>query len=321
MKKLLLKNVKSSGKSKQTHIPSLDQPWSLLRATLESIAEGILVVDLNGKILNYNTPFLKIWNLSKDILDKQDVHQVLEDMFAQLPEAYIFERSIRKFKKTIASKTPQCIQSYKKRVIEYYSKPYRVEKSIAGRVWVFRDITEQTLVAEKLTFQATHDSVTHLPNRILFMDRMQQAINFAQTHKTIFAILFLDLDHFKNINDQLMHEFGDKLLYAVGKRLSALIRSEDTIARFGGDEFVLIAQLLHDVKDAATLAQKILTSFQQVFRIHNQKILLSTSIGIACYPKDGKSMKDLLHHADLAMYHAKEKGGNQYRYYENALTN
>lgn len=171
----------------------------------------------------------------------------------------------------------------------------------------------------KLEFQATHDSLTGLPNRTLLQDRINQAIINSNRQKNHFAVLFFDLDRFKSVNDSLTHQIGDELLKAVAKRLTVLMRAEDTIARFGGDEFVMIVPALQGNESSVSVAHKVLGAFGQPFKIKGMNINLSTSIGISLYPQDGKNSKELLRNADLAMYHAKERGGEQFRFYTQTL--
>jgi diguanylate cyclase (GGDEF)-like protein len=173
--------------------------------------------------------------------------------------------------------------------------------------------------AIKLEFQATHDSLTELPNRILLHDRINQAILSSNRQQNQFALLFFDLDHFKLVNDSLTHQIGDELLKTVAKRLIKTMRAEDTVARFGGDEFVMIVSSLRGTDGAVSVAHKVLRAFEQPFKIQGKTINLSTSIGISIYPQDGKNAKELLRNADLAMYYAKKRGGEQFRFYTHTL--
>lgn len=160
---------------------------------------------------------------------------------------------------------------------------------------------------------ATHDSLTGLPNRMLFSDRLAQALAQAHRRKKKFAVMLLDLDHFKDVNDSLGHSVGDQLLRAVGNRLRGLLRKGDTIARVGGDEFLLLVSEIARLKDVKTVAQKILDAFQKSVVFDSHTLQISASIGVAIYPDDGDNDDTLLHHADIAMYRAKEKGRGNYQ--------
>lgn len=172
---------------------------------------------------------------------------------------------------------------------------------------------------EELQYQATHDALTGLPNRILLQDRLQQAILNAERNHTFFAVLFFDLDRFKLINDSLSHAAGDELLCEVAKRLRAKIRAADTFSRLGGDEFVMLIPNLTDPNEIRHFAENILDEFTEPHFIAGHEISLTSSIGIALYPKDGKKKDVLLRNADIAMYHAKELGANQYQFYSEKM--
>ncbi|WP_444998161.1 EAL domain-containing protein [Aliikangiella sp. IMCC44359] len=168
---------------------------------------------------------------------------------------------------------------------------------------------------EQLYQKAHFDSLTGLPNRYLLVDRLHQAISKSFRNKTNLALLFLDLDRFKIINDNLGHQNGDLLLKEVAKRLSKLAREGDTVARLGGDEFVFLLENLSTPKDAARTARRIIDSFKTPFRLQEHILHVSTSIGISIYPDDGSDDKMLLKNADISMYHAKEKGPGQFSFY------
>jgi diguanylate cyclase len=167
----------------------------------------------------------------------------------------------------------------------------------------------------QLRHLATHDALTGLPNRVLLDDRLQQAIAHADRDKRSFAVLVCDLDRFKLINDSLGHRAGDELLQEVARRLLTVVRTADTVARFGGDEFVLIGTSIGDAEDAAGLAARVMDALQPPVRISTIDIHTSPSIGIAMYPDDGASMETLLAHADAAMYSAKQHGRGNFRRY------
>ncbi len=162
---------------------------------------------------------------------------------------------------------------------------------------------------------ATHDTLTGLPNRQLFEDRLKQAISISERYDKSFALLFLDLDGFKNINDSLGHDYGDNILIETSKRLETCLRATDTLARIGGDEFTVIVTNLANPKFAATVAKKMMKILSTPFEVKQQQLFITTSIGISIYPLDSKNATALIKHADTAMYHAKDSGRNIYRYY------
>jgi len=187
---------------------------------------------------------------------------------------------------------------------------------------LIRDISkqkeqEQALLDEKmiLNYKANHDVLTMLPNRALFNDRLSQAIKSAHRHKSLFAVMFIDLDEFKPINDSFGHMVGDKVLQEVSSRLKSIIREEDTLARLGGDEFVILMQNIKASEDVSILAEKIIDKLSIVMYIDEHKIQISASIGISLYPQNSIDPEELLKYADSAMYKAKDAGKNNFQFY------
>jgi diguanylate cyclase (GGDEF)-like protein/PAS domain S-box-containing protein len=183
---------------------------------------------------------------------------------------------------------------------------------------IIRDITERKRTAARLDYLATHDMLTGLPNRTLFADRLEQALTRSVWNKRLVAVMFLDLDHFKAINDTMGHDAGDLLLQSVTTRLTAVVRDGDTVARQGGDEFTIILIDMARIDDVALVAQKILNAMTQPFDLNGHQMAVTFSIGIACYPVDGTDAPTLLKHADSALYRAKERGRNTYQLYSAA---
>jgi diguanylate cyclase (GGDEF)-like protein/PAS domain S-box-containing protein len=178
-----------------------------------------------------------------------------------------------------------------------------------------QDITDRRQQEEHILHQAHFDSLTELPNRFLALDRLSQLINEARRNSDRVAVLFLDLDDFKKINDTLGHDTGDKLLKEAASRLHSVLRSGDTVGRLGGDEFIILLGGLADVADTRPVAEALLNEFTQAFRIDSRELVLTASIGIAIYPEDGDNLSELLRNADSAMYHSKEQGRNTYSYF------
>ncbi len=201
-----------------------------------------------------------------------------------------------------------------------YTGNSQSSSSYTGTYGVARDVTERKIAEETINFQAYHDLLTKLPNRALLRDRLSLAISQAKREDEKLAVMFLDLDRFKNINDSLGHMIGDELLQQVSMRLKECIRAADTLARFGGDEFTLMLPRLHNARDdACKLANKITNILKQPFNIEGHELYVSASIGIALYPQDGTSIDTLIKHADVAMYHVKGQGKNGYQFYSNEM--
>jgi diguanylate cyclase (GGDEF)-like protein/PAS domain S-box-containing protein len=197
----------------------------------------------------------------------------------------------------------------------------------SSKMELIRDVTEQKLAEQKindqnkkLSYQAHHDSLTGLPNRTLFNDRLSQSLEKAKRNNSKIALLFLDLDHFKKINDSLGHDVGDEVLKYITSRLKKSLRDEDTIARLGGDEFAIILEDVKNAQDASLVANDIINSLSKPIHINTHNLYVSSSIGISIYPDDGNSVTNLLKFADSAMYKAKDEGRNNYQYYNAQLT-
>ncbi len=187
--------------------------------------------------------------------------------------------------------------------------------SITHFVSTGRDITERMQTQEQLQYLAQHDALTELPNRVLLLDRLKQGLARARWHRRLVAVLFVDLDRFKTINDTLGHEVGDRLLQQLADRFRRSVREGDTVARFGGDEFVILLDDVADESDIAAIAKKVLETLAPPFEIDDQRLYITASIGISLYPNDGEDSGILLKHADIAMYRAKELGKNTYQFF------
>ncbi|HVL01582.1 MAG TPA: EAL domain-containing protein, partial [Dongiaceae bacterium] len=201
---------------------------------------------------------------------------------------------------------------------------YEVEKASGKRAFrgtygIARDITDRKQAENFMRFQAYHDLLTGLPNRSLFRDRLSLAISHAKRANTKVAVMFLDLDRFKIINDTLGHNIGDLLIQAVARRISECLREGDTLSRFGGDEFTLLLPNLKTQNDAAIIARKIISELKEVFFIEQHEIVISGSIGIAMYPEHGEQIDPLIQNADIAMYHTKSHGKNGHQFFSEQM--
>jgi diguanylate cyclase (GGDEF)-like protein len=206
----------------------------------------------------------------------------------------------------------------------------RIASSIASLIYsgdnlveikgAVQDVTERKGAEEQLQHAATHDALTGLPNRYLFKDRLDQAFHTAERAKHAVAVLLIDLDHFKEINDTLGHPAGDALLLEVGARLTGLARSCDTVARLGGDEFAIICTELFEMQNVGVFAQRCIDALSRPFEIEDQLVRSGCSIGISCYPTDGQKADQLIKYADLALYQSKARGRGVYHLYNNDMS-
>jgi diguanylate cyclase (GGDEF)-like protein/PAS domain S-box-containing protein len=191
--------------------------------------------------------------------------------------------------------------------------------SVAGRVVAFRDVSVARATSLEMSHLAQHDPLTNLPNRVLFNDRLTQAISLAQRQGKQLAVVFIDLDHFKKINDSLGHDVGDKILQSVASRLLGCVRRSDTVSRLGGDEFVVLLSQMEHAEDAAFSARKILRAFTKPHIIDKRSLNVNVSIGLSTYPTDGRNAESLMNRADNAMYEAKQEGRNNYRFFRSEM--
>jgi len=193
------------------------------------------------------------------------------------------------------------------------------DNRVMGVRGALADITERKLAEEELVYMATHDQLTGLSNRALFNDRLAVELTHARRNPKKLAVMLLDLDEFKEINDAFGHSFGDKLLKAVSRCLSGLLRESDTVARMGGDEFLLLLSEVVHVDDVANIAQKIIDAIQKPILVDGHELNITTSLGIAVYPEGGQDADTLIKNADIAMYYVKKYGRNGYQLYSSNI--
>ena len=292
---------------------------ALLNATLESTTDGILVVDKLGQVTHFNQKFVSMWNIPNVLIDSKDHQKGLSYLLNQLKDPDLFLQKVKELDPHPDAESHDFLHFLDGRIFERYSKPQTVGHEIVGRVWSFRDITQRKNNEERLNYLASFDSLTGLPNRTLFYDRLNQVTTKAARTRRAVAVLFLDLDRFKNVNDTFGHNVGDLLLKAVAIRLTNCVREGDTVARLGGDEFVVILDGLAAPDHIYLVAEKILDGLSKPFKIQDRELYVTASIGIAVYPDDGDTYETIVRNADIAMYRAKEEGKNNYQIYSSTL--
>jgi diguanylate cyclase (GGDEF)-like protein/PAS domain S-box-containing protein len=438
-------NVLSEGKS---HLPKpieLEKSLSLLRATLESTADGIMMVNGKGQVVDWNQKFVEMWRIPSHLMEAGPEKLSFDYILGQLqnPEQIIADVQFLYQNPEWQGELDE-LHFKDGRIFERFTQPQRIGSEIVGRVYSFRDVTQKRLADDELRIreraieasthgiaivdisqedqpiiyvnnaferitgyeekqvigktlgelqdergeqanfkritlaireqreesvelkllrisgepfwcdmsvapvkdsfnqvrhyicivnditlrremeqqllrQATHDSLTELPNRVVLVDRVEQAILQAKKKDNIMAFLFLDLDRFKMINDTLGHTIGDKLLQAVSSRLLVATNDFDTVARFGGDEFVILLPEIKNPQQAEYLAQEVLSLLEKPFKVDNHTLKITGSLGISYYPRDGADYETLMKNADLSMYHAKDSGRNTYRTFESEM--
>jgi len=296
-----------------------EERLKLAAAVLAATADGVMVTDVQARIVSVNRAFTEITGYSEDEVRghkanmlKSDRHDAAfyQALWASLAQSDVWQGELWNRRKT-GEIYPEWLT---------ISAVRNDQGEVTHYVGVFSDISAIKRTQRALEHLAHFDPLTDLPNRVLFQDRLTQAMGHAQRHQCGIAVLVLDLDGFKTVNDSLGHPVGDHLLQAVALRLRECIRAEDTVARLGGDEFALILTNLRDGADAIEVVRKILGSVEKPFDLDGLVTMLSASIGIAVYPADGETPTELVRNADTAMYGAKEAGRNIYRFYQPTMT-
>lgn len=281
----------------------------LFGAILVASPDPIYVLDLQGNFIYANNATVDLFALPPDkIMGKSTVD-------LGFPFASDFQNNLQKVmtEKTIfRDKFVHTFDSGKGSQFEYLLAPVlNDDQNTEATVCIIRDITEQAIAQEKILHNAHHDLLTGLPNRRLFMDRLEQAVKHAARNSSPLAVIFMDLDGFKEVNDTLGHEAGDQVLKQVAERLTGCVRKDDTVARLGGDEFTVIVTGATQRKDVELVAQTIIDAIALPFSLEEKSVHISASIGITLFPEHAKSSKAMLEAADHAMYNAKRAGSNQ----------
>lgn len=291
----------------------------------ETSPDAILVVNDKAEIIFYNQRFIDLWRLSPQVLNTHVSAPVLRAVAEQVVDIEVFVARVKYLYAHRDEKSREEIQLKDGRTLDRYTSAITgANGKYYGRVWYLSDITERKQAADKIEHQAFYDALTNLPNRRLLCDRLQHSIAASERHRKYGAVLFLDLDHFKNINDSKGHDIGDLLLVEVAKRLQVCVREGDTVARLGGDEFIVILEnLSEDQAQAAAqtnvISDKILAALGQPYLLAAHEYLCSASIGISLFLSREVAVDDLLKRADTAMYQAKTGGRNTRRFYDPAL--
>lgn len=287
--------------------------------TLRSIADAVIVTDVHGRLIQLNAAGERLLGQQSDDVSDKPLSSVLPLLSeaTRLPVDAAFWRSI--LGENVATPAEPCIlfnAAGNETVIMISAAPIRDRHSNAiGSVVVLHDVTKERAHIHMLAYQATHDTLTDLPNRTLFLDRLAHYLAHARRHEEKLAIVFLDLDGFKAVNDKFGHSAGDSLLKSVAQRLKRCVREDDSLARLAGDEFTLILAGPDAENGADNVAAKVIGELCAPFEIDGKEIHIGTSVGISVYPDDGSDVDVLVQKADMAMYRAKADGGKGYHYF------
>ena len=294
---------------------ALRQSEEKYRTILESIQEGYFEVDLTGNFTFCNDSMSRLTGHSKEELlgmnHKQFTNEeTSKEVFQAFNNVYNTGEPAKGFDWQIIRKNG---------VEGYIEASVTLQKDSSGKPTGFkgmiRDITERKRIEQQINYMATHDALTGLPNRLMFSQLLNHAIRSAQRHGKQLAVLFIDLDRFKTINDSLGHEAGDRLLKEMARRFKRSLRAVDVVGRLGGDEFIILTEEVDELSQIANVAHKILTTTIQPMVLLGEECRVTASIGISIYPGDGTDEQTLIKNADIAMYFAKEEGKNNYQFY------
>ena len=294
-----------------------------MNAVFAAIPDQLFHLDSSGRVINYKLGQSSHFYLKSEKLINKHLKDVLD-----IEVIDKFQISIKHVLEQLSTKHFEFIIYHDKKLYYYEVRmmPVKSHEVIA----LIRDVTERKLAEEQIAFLAYHDSLTALPNNRLFKDRLKHAISQAERSNSILAIMFLDLDRFKLINDTMGHSAGDELLKITSQRLIEAVRKTDSIAinangnsssiaRFGGDEFTILLDNVENIQAIVRIAERIVESVSQPMMLERQEVHISTSIGIALYPDDGKQADEILKHADSAMYHAKAQGRNNFQFFADSM--
>jgi diguanylate cyclase (GGDEF)-like protein/PAS domain S-box-containing protein len=296
----------------------LSETLLLLTATLDSTADGILVVDNAGTITGFNRRFSEIWRIAGNFVAVGDESAKLSFVLDQLLNPQSFLARHRELLHKPENESFDTLEFKDGRAFDLTSSPQTVDGTIVGRVWSFRDVTDRIRLKDELEYRAFHDSLTGLANKALFQDRLEHALARNGLTDSHLAVLFIDLDDFKMVNDSLGHGEGDQLLKRVAADLSSCLRPLDTAARLGGDEFAILIEDVVSRDDIALLAGRILESLRSAVPPGNRSSASAGSIGIA-FDEPGITSEQLLRNADIAMYKAKESGKDRFEVYREEM--
>ncbi len=293
------------------------------QVTLNSIGDAVLSTDVAGNVAYLNQVAEEMTGWSR----REALGRPLAEVF-RIVDAVTREPALDPLAEAIRQDrtvglTANCIlirRDGREAAIEDSAAPIHDRRGqVTGAVIVFHDVSAALSVTQRMAHLAQHDFLTDLPNRVLLGDRVAIAIALARRHGKQCAVLFLDLDGFKQVNDDFGHPVGDRLLYAVSRRLVACVRSSDTVSRRGGDEFVVLLSEIERAPDAAVSAEKILLALAPPHHVGGRELHITASIGISVFPDDGEDAETLIRCADIAMYQAKEDGQNAFRFFKEGM--
>lgn len=289
---------------------------SLSRATLESTADGILVLDMKGKAVHYNQQFLQMWDFNEDIAYHAKPEKLL----------LLLIKRIKQPKKTLSILKTLRIEPYRDsfneihlkdgRIFEQVSKPQQLDDRIIGRVWSYRDITNQYELETELRYVATHDKLTKLPNRFLLFQLLEERMKMASKQKKMLMAAIININKFSRYNDLLGRKGGDLFMQRIAAKIHQLIAKHELFGRLGGNQFLFVSDELSHSQEAIFSLQKILSVFNHPFTLEENTLYATCSIGATLYPRDGDTIENLLNNADIAVELAKKHAEQSIEFFD-----
>jgi diguanylate cyclase (GGDEF)-like protein/PAS domain S-box-containing protein len=290
------------------------------QVTLNSIGDAVISTDVAGNVTYLNLVAENMTGWSRQEAAGRSLPEVLRIIDGDTREPALNPLSMAVLhNKTVALSANSVLirrDGYESAIEDTAAPIHDRRGHVTGAVIVFHDVGLSRAMSLRMSYLAQHDFPTELPNRMLLNDRLRQAIASAHRHGKLLALLFLDVDHFKNINDSMGHAIGDQLLRSIAERLVACVRSSDTVSRQGGDEFVILLSEVARAEDVAITVAKIFAAASRPHRIEQQELVVTVSMGIGVYPTDGTDAETLLKNADLALFRAKAHGRSNHQFFE-----
>jgi diguanylate cyclase (GGDEF)-like protein/PAS domain S-box-containing protein len=299
----------------------LEKSQNQLQSIIRNVMDGIITIGESGEIQGFNPAAEEIFGYSQQEAIGMNLSMLMPDPHRSAHDSYL-SRYLQTGQGQILGVRGREVVALRKNGEEFPMELSASEMTLGGNryfIGIVRDITERKRAEQKIAHLAHYDYLTDLPNRALFLDVLNHSISLAKRNKRKAAVLFLDLDGFKKINDTLGHDTGDLLLKEVSRRIREAIRNSDTVARVGGDEFILVLDEIDSDEDVAQVANKIIITLSEPFNLNGQLCHVGGSVGISMFPGDANDPLELVKQADEAMYLAKQSGKNTYKFYRDMM--
>jgi diguanylate cyclase (GGDEF)-like protein/PAS domain S-box-containing protein len=305
---------------RSAHVESLFRERERAQITLNSIGDAVISTDIAGNVTYLNPVAESMTGWSPQEACGRPLQEVLRIIDGDSREPALNPLAMAILHNKTVGLSANCVlirrDGYESAIEDTAAPIHDRRGQVTGAVIVFHDVSAARAMSLKMSYLAQHDFLTGLPNRLLLNDRLTQAMVAARRHRTSPAVLFVDVDHFKHVNDSLGHTVGDQLLKSIARRLVSCVRTSDTVSRHGGDEFVVLLSEVGRAEDAALSADKVLAALSAPHRIDHQDLCVTVSAGIGVYPDNGTDAETLLKNADAALFHAKAHGRNNYQLFQ-----